>query len=285
MASTGVIGEPLPAEKHHRDPRHAGASGRGRWLARRGRSDHDDRHLSQARHRAPPMIDGKRVTINGIAKGSGMIAPDMATMLAFVFTDAQSARRRCCRNCWRAGVKPLVQRHHRRQRHLDQRHAAAVRDRQGRAAIPRSQRRPTSGSTISADAAGRVLLDLALQVVRDGEGAQKLIRIDVTGAESDDAAQAHRARRRQFAAGEDGDRRRRRQLGPRRHGGRQGGRGGRPRQAQDRVSASRSWPRRASARARLQRGRRDQGRVRPRGRNRRSISGSARARRGFGPAI
>ena len=34
------------------------------------------------------MIDGKRVTINGIAKGSGMIAPDMATMLAFVFTDA-----------------------------------------------------------------------------------------------------------------------------------------------------------------------------------------------------
>src|SRR6202012_3350585 len=37
---------------------------------------------------AQALIDGKRVTINGIAKGSGMIAPDMATMLSFIFTDA-----------------------------------------------------------------------------------------------------------------------------------------------------------------------------------------------------
>ena len=39
------------------------------------------------------------VTINGIAKGAGMIAPDMATMLSFVVTDAPISRRLCCRRC------------------------------------------------------------------------------------------------------------------------------------------------------------------------------------------
>jgi glutamate N-acetyltransferase/amino-acid N-acetyltransferase len=43
-------------------------------------------------------IGGKTVTIAGIAKGSGMIAPDMATMLAYVFTDA-TGRRTGCRRC------------------------------------------------------------------------------------------------------------------------------------------------------------------------------------------
>ena len=47
---------------------------------------------------ATAMIDGVKVTINGIAKGSGMIAPDMATMLSFRLHRRQPARVACCRN-------------------------------------------------------------------------------------------------------------------------------------------------------------------------------------------
>jgi glutamate N-acetyltransferase / amino-acid N-acetyltransferase len=86
-----VIGEPLDPEKF------AGVlDGSWRGAAPAPGStppgDHDHRHLPQGRHRARP-IDRRRatVTINGIAKGAGMIAPDMATMLSFVFTDAPIA--------------------------------------------------------------------------------------------------------------------------------------------------------------------------------------------------
>ena len=51
---------------------------------------HDDRHVPQARDAPGSKIGERRVTINGFAKGSGMIAPDMATMLAS-FTDAKGA--------------------------------------------------------------------------------------------------------------------------------------------------------------------------------------------------
>jgi glutamate N-acetyltransferase/amino-acid N-acetyltransferase len=65
-------------------------------------------------------IDGTEVKINGIAKGSGMIAPDMATMLSFVVTDMPVAAEE-------------LQFHHRRQRHLDFRYPPGLRHRQGRA--------------------------------------------------------------------------------------------------------------------------------------------------------
>ena len=48
---------------------------------------------------ATAKIGKATVTINGIAKGAGMIAPDMATMLSFVFTDAPIAAPACCRRC------------------------------------------------------------------------------------------------------------------------------------------------------------------------------------------
>ena len=54
----------------------------------RGPRHHDDRHLCQGRNGQGVSYGGKTVTIHGIAKGSGMIAPDMATMLVFLFTDA-----------------------------------------------------------------------------------------------------------------------------------------------------------------------------------------------------
>src|SRR5436305_8928817 len=87
LASTGVIGEPLPAQK---------ITGILGDLARRTSSDKwraaaetimtTDTYPKLAT--ASAKIGNRRVVINGIAKGSGMIAPDMATLLAFVFTDA-----------------------------------------------------------------------------------------------------------------------------------------------------------------------------------------------------
>ncbi len=61
---------------------------------------------------ATAEIDGHKVTINGIAKGSGMIAPDMATMLAFVFTDANLPAT-CVAGIAFERREAVVQRHHR----------------------------------------------------------------------------------------------------------------------------------------------------------------------------
>ena len=96
-------------------------------------------------------IDGVEVTISGFAKGAGMIAPDMATMLAFVFTDAAIGADALADAAVEIGAG-LVQRDHRRQRHLDVGHAAAVRDGRGRGRVarPKSRRRATAGWTRSA---------------------------------------------------------------------------------------------------------------------------------------
>ena len=122
------------------------------------------------------------------------------------------------------------------------------------------------------------------QVVRDGEGAQKFVTIEVTGAASDQAAPSHRPRRRQFAAGEDGDRRRGRELGPHRHGRRQGRREGRPRPAADRHRRRHRSPRRASAAPATTR-RRSRAYEGPARSTSPSMSASARARPRSGPAI
>src|SRR6185312_8561510 len=87
LASTGVIGEPLPANKITRilaDLVEAGASGGWRDAAQAIMTTDTYPKLATAQ----AAIDGHKITINGIAKGSGMIAPDMATMLAFVATNA-----------------------------------------------------------------------------------------------------------------------------------------------------------------------------------------------------
>ncbi|HEY4115109.1 MAG TPA: bifunctional ornithine acetyltransferase/N-acetylglutamate synthase, partial [Rhizomicrobium sp.] len=87
LASTGVIGEPLPAEKITRIMETlAGRGSAGEWPAAAQAIMTTDTYPKLAT--ASASIDGHKVTINGIAKGSGMIAPDMATMLAFLFTDA-----------------------------------------------------------------------------------------------------------------------------------------------------------------------------------------------------
>jgi len=185
MASTGVIGEPLPSDRIIKVlSRLVSEGAAGNW---RGAADAimtTDTYPKAAS--ATAMIDGVKVTINGIAKGSGMIAPDMATMLSFVFTDANLPAS-VLQECLSAGVGPSFN-----SITVDSDTSTSdtlllfATGKGGKhAAISKASDNKLKDFRRSLDA---VLLDLALQVVRDGEGAQKLIRIDVTGAENDKAA-------------------------------------------------------------------------------------------------
>jgi glutamate N-acetyltransferase/amino-acid N-acetyltransferase len=130
-------------------------------------------------------IGGKPVRINGIAKGSGMIAPDMATMLCFIATDAAipasalqkilSREVQTSFNCTTVDSDTSTS---------DTVLVFAT----GQADHPAV---PAEGGLMLRDFAkklGEVLHDLALQVIRDGEGAQKLVQINVSGAVSGKSA-------------------------------------------------------------------------------------------------
>jgi glutamate N-acetyltransferase/amino-acid N-acetyltransferase len=185
MASTGVIGEPLPAAKITKllaGLVNQGAA--GNWRAAADAIMTTDTYPKAAT--ATALIDGVKVTINGIAKGSGMIAPDMATMLSFVFTDANLPAS-VLQECLSTGVGPSFN-----SITVDSDTSTSdtlmlfATGKGGKhAAIAKASDKRLTDFRRALDA---VLLDLALQVVKDGEGAQKLIRIDVTGAQSDAAA-------------------------------------------------------------------------------------------------
>lgn len=185
LASTGVIGEPLDAEKITRVlgsiAQEAAASG---WRAAAEAIMTTDTFPKLAT--AIARIDGRRVTINGIAKGSGMIAPDMATMLAFVFTDAALSSG-VLRDLLEAGARQSFNA-------ITVDSDTSTSDTllmfaTGKGArhpsIPKASDRRLDDFRVKLN---QVLLDLALQVVRDGEGAQRLIRVDVGGAANDESA-------------------------------------------------------------------------------------------------
>jgi glutamate N-acetyltransferase / amino-acid N-acetyltransferase len=181
LASTGVIGEKLPHERItaalpalfanlHEDG----------WAdAARGIMTTDT--FPKAATRTARIGDAE-VRINGIAKGSGMIAPDMATMLCFVFTDA-AVPAGMLAHVLRRGVKRSFNR-------ITVDSDTSTSDTvlliaTGQAAHERVHGRHDRKLLREfRQALEGVLLDLALQVVRDGEGAQKLIRVDVRGAVS-----------------------------------------------------------------------------------------------------
>jgi glutamate N-acetyltransferase/amino-acid N-acetyltransferase len=185
LASTGVIGEPLPAGRIVRILGSLAQSGAaGGW---RGAADAimtTDTYPKLAT--AAAMIDGHKVTINGIAKGSGMIAPDMATMLAFVFTDANLPAP-VLQDLLSSGVKSSFNA-------ITVDSDTSTSDTLLLFATGKGAHHPVIAKSNDKrlndfrQRLDEVLLDLALQVVRDGEGAQKLIRVDVTGAESDESA-------------------------------------------------------------------------------------------------
>ena len=184
LASTGVIGEPLDATQIRRRDRHARRAGRPDWMAAAKAIMTTDTFPKVAT--ATAKIGKAKVTINGIAKGAGMIAPDMATMLAFVFTDAPIARRRL-QSLLADGV-------------ADSFNAVTIDGDTSTSdtllafatgAAASTARRTSAAPAIRASRALKaldgVLADLAEQVARDGEGARKLVEIIVEGAASKSA--------------------------------------------------------------------------------------------------
>lgn len=175
MASTGVIGVSLPDEKIRAAI--GSLSFNASWMEAARAIMTTDTYPKLATRTA--TIGGVTVTINGIAKGSGMIAPDMATMLGFIFTDAAIPH---------MALQPML----------------------ARATATTFNAVTVDGDTSTSDtllmfATGKarnkaddysefekalhaVLHELALHMVKDGEGAEKLVTITVSGAASPKAA-------------------------------------------------------------------------------------------------
>ena len=121
-------------------------------------------------------INGKTVKISGIAKGSGMVAPDMATMLVYIFTDAKIAQPDL-----QALLADLTDKTF---NCITVDSDTSTSDALICAATGASSA-DVSGNSDFAQALGQVMLDLAHQVVKDGEGATKFVAVEVTGAASD----------------------------------------------------------------------------------------------------
>ncbi|ODR99333.1 N-acetylglutamate synthase [Methyloceanibacter methanicus] len=187
VASTGVIGEPLDPAKfvgflaglaERAEPDAYGVAARAIMTT--------DTFPKLATRTCE--IDGARVTINGIAKGAGMIAPDMATMLSFLFTDAPIEPA-----ALQAVLSPLVE---------DSFNAITIDSDTSTSdtvllfATGAAERRGCPRMANGDDprladfraALFDLMRDLAHQIVKDGEGLTKFVQVTVTGAESKSAA-------------------------------------------------------------------------------------------------
>lgn len=180
-SSTGVIGEPLPDER---------ITNQLDTLAQKL-----DIHALPEAARAIMTTDtfpkgateqvdlpGGTVKIAGIAKGSGMIAPDMATMLVYIFTDAVCAQPQLQAMLSRLNARTF--------------NAITVDSDTSTSDTLLLAATGASGVDVTEDPAFEaalhaVMLDLAHQVVRDGEGATKFVEVAVTGAASDADAKTH----------------------------------------------------------------------------------------------
>ncbi len=128
-------------------------------------------------------LPGGTVKIAGIAKGSGMIAPDMATMLVYIFTDAKISR---------ADLQTLVSRINDRSFNcITVDSDTSTSDTLLCGATGASGVEVTADTEPFATALEAVFMDLAHQVVRDGEGATKFVTVNVTGAANDQDARTH----------------------------------------------------------------------------------------------
>jgi glutamate N-acetyltransferase/amino-acid N-acetyltransferase len=182
LASTGVIGEPLPAHKITAvlDTLYTRLAPDAIADAARAIMTTDTFPKAATR---TARLGGTEVRVTGIAKGSGMIAPDMATMLAFIFTDA-AIPAPALQAMLAKGVD-----HSFNCITIDS--DTSTSDTVLLFATSAAGNKPTDDPGQLADfrrALGEVLHELALLVVRDGEGAQKLIEITVEGAVSNASA-------------------------------------------------------------------------------------------------
>lgn len=185
VCSTGVIGVPLPQDKAREGLKAAFDAPPCSWEEAAATICTTDTFPKGAH--AAAIVAGTRVEVAGIAKGSGMIAPDMATMLAYVFTDASvapallqqmvSAANAGSFNCITVDGDTSTS---------DTLLVFAT----GAAGTPMLETMDDPGADALAAAIADVCRNLAQQIVRDGEGAQKFITIRVNGAVSDASARA-----------------------------------------------------------------------------------------------
>ena len=181
-ASTGVIGEPLPHEKiSTRMPElisDLDADGIG--MAARAIMTTDTYPKGAS---AQVETSSGPVNIVGIAKGSGMIAPDMATMLAYIFTDAQIEQVEL------QGLLSSLNEVTFNAITVDS--DTSTSDTLILAATGASGYRVSAQNAAFVEGLHQVMRDLAHQVVRDGEGARKFVEVRLTGAASDQDAKQH----------------------------------------------------------------------------------------------
>ena len=182
MASTGVIGEPLDVAKltSRYDELITGSTG---WNEAAHAIMTTDTFAKGAHAQA--SIDGARVSIAGIAKGSGMIAPDMATTLGFIATDAALPRAVLMDLLTAATGKSFNA--------ITVDSDTSTNDSVFLVATGDAGNQPVSAADDPRlddfrAALDRVAQDLAKQIVRDGEGAGKFITINVAGAADDGTA-------------------------------------------------------------------------------------------------
>jgi glutamate N-acetyltransferase/amino-acid N-acetyltransferase len=183
VASTGVIGVPLPVDKAEAGLDAAFVAAPASWREAAETIGTTDTYPKGAMANA--IVDGRTVTLVGIIKGSGMIAPDMATMLGFVFTDAAVETGFLQRALEAANGRTFSC--------ITVDGDTSTSDTVLAFATGAAGNAPLSDDdSEGADAFHAALADLcrqlAMLVVRDGEGAQKLIAITVEGAESDRSA-------------------------------------------------------------------------------------------------
>jgi len=180
-SSTGVIGEPLPHDRiiAKLDDLASALEAANMEHAARAIMTTDTFPKGSG---AEIMVDGQPVRIAGIAKGSGMIAPDMATMLVYIFTDAQIAQ---------PPLQAMLSR-------LTDRTFNCITVDSDTSTSDTLLLAATGASGVAVDDAPEfeaalhdVMQDLAHQVVRDGEGATKFVTVQVTGAASDADARTH----------------------------------------------------------------------------------------------
>ena len=180
-SSTGVIGEPLP---HDRITEKIGELAK----IQDPKGIQDAAQAIMTTDTFPKgsstvvEIDGKLVKIAGIAKGSGMIAPDMATMLVYIFTDALASQDQLQATLSGLNEKTF--------------NCITVDSDTSTSDTLLLAATGASGVNVDGNAAFAaglhdVMLDLAHQMVRDGEGATKFVEIAVTGAATDQDARAH----------------------------------------------------------------------------------------------
>jgi glutamate N-acetyltransferase/amino-acid N-acetyltransferase len=183
VSSTGVIGVPLPKEKARAGVATVLDAPQCSWEEAAATIGTTDTFSKGAL--ATAIVEGRTVTLAGIIKGSGMIAPDMATMLGYIFTDAAVEASFLQRLLGAASADTF--------------NCITVDSDTSTSDTVLAFATGIAGNTLiasfddpGADAFAAALHDLCRQlahlVVRDGEGAQKFIEVRVTGATSDDSA-------------------------------------------------------------------------------------------------